>query len=265
MHPVLIRIGPLTIHTYGVLVAAGFLLGLALAVKQAKREGVPPERILDIGFYVLLSAIIGSRLLFVAINAGHYAEHPLDIIKIWEGGLVFYGGLILAVPVAIAYMRKHRLDAGTVTDIFAPSLAIGHAAGRLGCFSAGCCHGKPADVAWAVTFFDPESIAVTGIPLHPTQLYESLGEFLNFLVLIALRRRQSFKGQLFWTYIFLYSFLRFVVEFYRGDAARGYLVAGISVSQGISIVMGLTAMAVIVNKIRNKRAIRVSGRDEPEP
>lgn len=253
MHPVLVRFGPLTIHTYGVLVAAGFLLGLALAVKQAKKEGIPQERIIDIGFYVLVAAIIGSRLLFVAVNAGHYLKHPLDIFKIWEGGLVFYGGLILAIPSALWYIRKHNLDAWRITDIFAPSLAIGHAVGRIGCFAAGCCYGRLSELPWAVTFHDPECLATTGIPLHPTQLYESAGELLNFLILITLRRYQSFKGQLFWTYILLYSLLRFVVEFFRGDEARGYLFGGISVSQGISVIMGVVAISVIAGKLLNKR------------
>jgi phosphatidylglycerol:prolipoprotein diacylglycerol transferase len=252
VHPVFIRIGPLSIHTYGVLVAAAFLLGFSLAVRQGKKQGIPPERIIDIGFYALLAAIVGSRLLFVAINAGHYLKHPLDVMKIWEGGLVFYGGLLLAVPVALWYIRKHSLDMGSLMDIFAPSMAIGHAVGRLGCFFAGCCYGKPAGVPWAVTFLDPECLARTGIPLHPTQLYESLGEFLNFLILITLRRWQSFKGQLFWTYIVLYSALRFTVEFFRGDAARGYVVAGISVSQGISLIIGLAAVVVIAKRIRHK-------------
>jgi len=249
MYPVLLRVGPLTLHTYGVLLAAGFLFGLAFAVKQARKEGIPGERIIDIGFYVLLSAIVGSRLLFVVINAGYYVKHPLDSLKIWQGGLVFYGGLALAVPVAIRYMRKHSLDIRNIADIFAPSLAIGHAIGRLGCFSAGCCYGKPAQIPWAVTFLHPESLARTGMPLHPTQLYESAGEFLNFLVLMALRRHRSFKGQLFWTYIFLYSALRFVVEFFRGDEARGFVLGGISVSQGISAIAGLVAITVIVRKM----------------
>ena len=253
MHPVLVRFGSLTIHTYGVLVAAGFLLGLALAVKQAKKEGIPQERIIDIGFYVLVAAIVGSRLFFVAVNAGHYLKHPLDIFKIWEGGLVFYGGLILALPSALWYIRKHHLDGWRITDIFAPSIAIGHAVGRIGCFAAGCCHGRLCELPWAVTFHDPESLATTGIPLHPTQLYESAGEFLNFLILITLRRYQSFKGQLFWTYIFLYSVLRFVVEFFRGDEARGYLFGGISVSQGISVIMGIIAISVIAGKLLNKK------------
>ena len=252
MHPVLIRIGPLTIHSYGLFIAAGFLIGLSLAVHQAKKQGISAERITDIGFYLLLSAIIGSRLLFVAISARHYLDHPLDIFKIWEGGLVFYGGLILAVPVAIWYVRRHRMNLWDTADIFAPSLAIGHAIGRLGCFAAGCCYGKPAhDLPWAVTFSDPECLANVGIPLHPVQIYESLGELLNFFILVTLRKHQSFKGQLFWTYILLYSLLRFAVEFFRGDEVRGFIVSGISVSQGISVITAVLAV-VLLRKLSRK-------------
>lgn len=256
MHPDLIKIGPLTIHTYGVLVAVGFLVALLLAVRQAGKQGISSNTILDLGFYVLVSAIVGSRLLFVFTNINHYVKHPLDIFKIWEGGLVFLGGLILATLVAAWYMRKHKLDTWTIADIFAPSIAIGHAIGRLGCFSAGCCYGKEAEgLPWAVTFLNPESLAKLGIPLHPTQLYESFGELLNFIILIILRRRQSFKGQLFWTYILLYSVLRFVVEIYRGDEIRGFFISGISVSQGISIIMAIVALIVIAGKLVNNRKL----------
>lgn len=247
MHPILFRFGPLTIHTYGFLVAAGFLLGLALAVKQAKKQQIAPDKIIDLGFYMLLAAIAGSRIFFVIINAGFYLKNPLSIFKIWEGGLVFYGGVLLAVPTAIWYVKKNRLGIWSTADVFAPSAAIGHAIGRLGCFSAGCCYGKPAPgLPWAVTFSDPESLAQIGIPLHPTQLYESAGEFINFLILITLRKHQSFKGQLFWTYLLLYSVLRFIVEFFRGDEARGFLIGSISISEGISVLMFLGAIVGLV-------------------
>jgi len=244
MHPELFKLGPLTIHTYGVLVAAGFLLGLGLAVRQAKKEGIPPDKIVDLGFYILLSALIGSRLLYILINASHYLKNPLDIFKIWEGGLVFYGGLLLAVPTVLWYIKKNSLGVWSIADIFAPSIAIGHALGRLGCFFAGCCYGKTAEgLPWAVTFTDPESLAIVGVPLHPTQIYESLGEFINFLILITLRRYKSFNGQLFLTYIILYSVLRFIVEFFRGDVGRGFIMSQLSLSQGISILMFLVAVA----------------------
>lgn len=247
MHPELFKLGPFTIHTYGVLVAAGFLLGLGLAVRQAKKDGIPPDKIVDLGFYILLSALIGSRLFYILINASHYLKNPLDIFKIWEGGLVFYGGLLLAVPTVLWYIKKNSLGVWSIADIFAPSIAIGHAIGRLGCFFAGCCYGKPAEgLTWAVTFTDPESLAIIGVPLHPTQLYESLGEFINFFILITLRKYKSFNGQLFLTYIILYSILRFIVEFFRGDVGRGFITSQLSLSQGISILMFLVAVAGLV-------------------
>jgi len=256
MHPVLFRIGPLTIHTYGLLVAVGFLIGLGFAVRQARKEGIPADKIIDLGFYILLTAIIGSRLGFILINASYYIKNPLDIFKIWEGGLVFYGGVLLAVPTAVWYVKKNGLGIWRTADVFAPSIAIGHALGRLGCFFAGCCYGKTAEsLPWAVTFTDPECLARIGIPLHPTQLYESAGEFINFLILITLRRYKSFNGQLFMTYLLLYSVLRFIVEFFRGDVSRGFITPQLSVSQGISILMFLIAVAgLIVLRQRNSRA-----------
>jgi len=247
MFPILIKIGPITIHTYGVFIAIGFLTGLVLAVRQAKKQGIPAEKIVDLGFYMLIAAVVGSRLFFIITNAGFYFKNPLAIFKIWEGGLVFYGGVIFAIPTAIWYMRKKGLDIWNTADIFAPSLAIGHAIGRLGCFSAGCCYGVQAgDHPFAVIFKDPECLAPRGIPLHPTQLYESAGEFFNFIVLIVLRRHRSFKGQLFWTYLLLYSVLRFIIEFFRGDEIRGFLFGNISVSQGISALIFIIAVAGIM-------------------
>ncbi len=243
MYPVLFKFGPLTIHTYGVLVATGFLLGIGLAVRQAKKEGIPSYKIVDLGFYILLSAIIGSRLFFIFINAGHYIKNPLDIFKLWGGGLVFYGGILFAVPTVIWYAKKNGLALWSMADVFAPSIAIGHSIGRIGCFFAGCCYGKPAEgLPWAVTFTNPQSLAQIGIPLHPTQLYESAGEFINFLLLITLSRHKSFDGQLFLTYVLFYSGLRFIVEFFRGDIGRGFIIYNISLSQGLSVLMLLIAL-----------------------
>ena len=255
MHPILFRLGPLTIHTYGFLIAIGFLLGLWVALIQAKKEGIPSDKMVDLAFYILLAAIIGSRLLFVLINLDHYLYNPIDIFKIWEGGLVFYGGVLLAVPAAIWYLKKNGLGVWSTADIFAPSIAIGHVFGRLGCFSAGCCYGKISQtLPWGIVFSDPDCLAPTNVPLHPTQLYESAGEFLNFLLLIALRRHKSFDGELFMTYLLFYSVLRFIVEFFRGDVARGFIIGGLSVSQGISIIMFAAASAgFFVLRRRNRR------------
>jgi len=261
MHPILIRLGPLTIHTYGFLIAVGFLVGLWVAALQAKREGVPSDRIIDLGFYILLAAIIGSRLFFILVNLDHYMGNPADIFKIWEGGLVFYGGVLLAVPTAVWYVKKNAMGIWNTADIFAPSIAIGHVFGRLGCFAAGCCYGKTAQsLPWGIIFTDPDCLAPTNVSLHPTQLYEAAGEFVNFLILITLRRYKTFNGQLFMAYLLLYSVLRFIVEVFRGDVGRGFLIRNLSVSQGISIIMFLVAVAGLLvlrqkNKQKNRRIL----------
>jgi phosphatidylglycerol---prolipoprotein diacylglyceryl transferase len=243
MFPVLIEIGPLTIHTYGLLIATGFLIALSLAAREAKRQDIPNESVIDVGFYALVAGIIGSRLFFILTNWQYYAEHPFDIIKIWEGGLVFYGGLLFAIPAVIWFTRKNKFSLWKITDIWAPSIAIGHAIGRLGCFSAGCCYGRPAEgIPWSVTFTNPDSLAVTGMPLHPAQIYEASAEFLNFLFLIFMRKYRSFDGQLFWIYILNYSIIRSVVETFRGDQVRGFLFSGFSYSQAISVAMFATAV-----------------------
>jgi phosphatidylglycerol:prolipoprotein diacylglycerol transferase len=246
MYPVLFRFGPLTIHTYGFLIATAFLVALWLAVKEAGKRGVPYEKIVDQAFYTLVAGLVGSRAFYVATNWSYYAANPLDIVKIWQGGLVFYGGVLLALPVSVWFARKAALPLWDAFDLWAPSIALGHAIGRLGCFCAGCCYGKPAGaLPWAVVFNDPGSLAVKGVPLHPAQLYESIGEALNFLILITLRRRQSFRGQLFWVYILNYSIVRSVVEAFRGDEVRGFIGGGVSISQGISIAMLLSALLML--------------------
>jgi phosphatidylglycerol:prolipoprotein diacylglycerol transferase len=242
MHPILIRIGPLTLHTYGVFVALGFIVGLMLALHQGKKEGFSKDKILDIGFYTLLSAIIGSRLFYVLVEYKYYIKNPIDIFKLWQGGLVFFGGLLLALLVLTIYFRKNALPVWKTLDLFAPSLAIGHAIGRLGCFSAGCCHGKPANLPWSVTFTNPDSLAIIGVPVHPTQLYEALSLSISFGILILIRKYKRFNGQIFWTYAMLYSVVRFTIEFFRGDEVRGFIYKNLSIAQGISVVLFITAI-----------------------
>ncbi len=245
MFPVLIRIGPLTIHTYGFLIALAFVVALWLALRQGAREGLPKEKLSDVGFYALFAGIIGSRLVFIATEWQHFAAHPLDMVKIWEGGLVFYGGVIAALPVAVWYAKRSGLPLWQTADIWAPSIAVGHAIGRLGCFCAGCCYGLPTDLPWGVTFTNPETLAVRGVPLHPTQLYESAAELVNFGILLVIRRHKAFHGQLFWIYVLNYAVIRAVIEVFRGDLERGFILPGVSLSQGISIAMFAAALAFL--------------------
>jgi phosphatidylglycerol:prolipoprotein diacylglycerol transferase len=161
--------------------------------------------------------------------------------------------MLFAIPTVIWYARKKGLQLWQTADIWAPSIAIGHAIGRLGCFCAGCCYGRPAEgLPWAVTFNNPDSLAIIGTPLHPTQLYESAAEFLNFLFLIIFRRYQTFKGQLFWIYILNYSVIRSAVEMFRGDQVRGFLFPGFSYSQAISVAMFITALSFLIILQRKK-------------
>jgi len=231
-------IGPIPIRLYGLMIAVGFVVGVFLAARQARRESMNADRITDLCVYMLLMAIIGSRLLFVLTNLKDFASNPLDAFALWKGGLVFYGGLLAALPVGIWYVKKHNLPVWQTADIMAPSVSIGHAFGRLGCFFAGCCYGAPCDGPLCITFHDPHSLAPLNTPLFPTQLAESSGEFLIFCTLLLVRRSKSFNGQIFWLYGLLYAVLRFIIEFFRGDVIRGLYFGGvISTSQIIAIGM----------------------------
>lgn len=258
MHPILFKIGPITIYTYGVLIATAFFLGLALAARQARVEGEDPQKIMDLSFYILISAIVGSRLLYIVVEYKEYISNPLRIFKVWEGGLVFYGGFIMAMAVVIIYIRKHGMNLWKVGDILAPSVAIGQGVGRLGCFFAGCCYGRETDVPWAVIFKDPNTLAPMDVHIHPTQLYDSANGFIIFTALIILRKFKKFDGQLFWTYTLLYAVGRFIVEIFRGDE-RGFVIESfLSTSQFIAIP--LFAVSIIM-MIKLKRIKGVRGKD----
>jgi len=246
MHPILFRIGPFSLHTYGLFIATGVLLAIALAARGARREGVDPQKMLDLGFYLLVASIIGSRLLFVLIFYRDYLPRPWSIFKLWEGGLVFYGGFALALPIGIWYLRRHDLPLWRTADLWAAPLSLGHALGRIGCFAAGCCYGRPTSLPWGITFSDPQSLAILGVPLHPVQLYEASSNFLLFLFLSLFGRFRRFEGQIFWLYVLLYSAIRFLVEFYRGDARGFILPPYLSISQGVSILLAAASLIMLL-------------------
>lgn len=235
MYPILAEFGFITVHTYGLLVASGFLIGIILAAQQAKREGLDPQVILDLCFFILVSAILGARFLFVAIEYEYYLEHPLKALMFWQGGLVYYGGLIAAVATGWFFIHKHKLPTWQVADLIAPSLAIGQGVGRWGCLFAGCCYGAPTDLPWGITFTNENSLAPLNVALHPTQIYLSLNGLFIFSVLIWMRKRKVFHGQIFWMYGVLYSIGRFIIEFFRDDN-RGAVFGGVlSTSQFIGV------------------------------
>ncbi|MBI4887781.1 MAG: prolipoprotein diacylglyceryl transferase [Acidobacteria bacterium] len=239
----------MTIYSYGVLLAVSYLLGLWLAMRRARRWGLDANRILDLGIYIIIAALVGAKLLLLVVDYDQFSRSPADLLSLARSGGVFYGGLILAVLVGFWYVSRHRLPFWTTCDVFAPGIALGHVTGRLGCLAAGCCYGRPTSVAWAITFTNPLAAANVGtplgIPLHPTQLYEAGAELLILGVLLATERRgRAFRGRTFWAYMFLYAVSRFIIEFYRGDP-RG-VVLGLSTSQFISVVLAPLSLIMLV-------------------
>lgn len=252
MHPVLFEIplaGGLKVHAYGLMVAIGFLAALAWIRYQAKREGLSPQAMTDFAFWLMLAALVGSRLAFLIVDWRYYLQDPLAALRIWEGGLVFYGGLIACILTAWLYLGRHGLNFWKVADVFMPGVALGHAFGRIGCFLAGCCYGKTCDPhAWYAVVYParPEGLAPAGIPLYPSQLFESAAEFLIFLFLAWRSRKKGFDGQILLLYLITYAILRYVIEFFRGDRERGFVVPGwLSTSQMLSLVLLAAALAVL--------------------
>jgi phosphatidylglycerol:prolipoprotein diacylglycerol transferase len=263
MYPVLFdlglgRFGHFTIGTYGLFYALGFLLALRLAVVYARREGIETARIVDLGIVTLLAGFVGAKLLLYVLDARYYLAHPMEMIRSLRSAGVFYGGFILAALAALLYIRRHRLPLGRVADLAAPPLALGQAIGRLGCFFAGCCYGRACDLPWAVTFTEPRAYELTGVPLgmplHPTQLYHALADFAVLALAARALRRRRFPGQVFWIYVLAYSTLRFVVEVFRGDAARGVFLDGrLSTSQIIALPAILAAVVMLRRLGRRSR------------
>lgn len=241
MFPKLFDLGPLTVYSYGVLLAAAYLGGLQLALVRARQRGLDPARIMDLGIYIIVSALVGAKLLLVVVDADHFIENPRDLLSLVRSGGVFYGGLLLAVAVGLWYVRKHRLPTWEVGDIVAPGIAFGHVVGRFGCFLAGCCYGRPTDVPWAVVFTNPLAAENVGTPLgvhlHPTQLYEAGAELVILVLLLVFERKgRPFPGRTFWGYMLVYGLSRFVIEIYRGDP-RGMVFGDVSTSQFISLLI----------------------------
>jgi phosphatidylglycerol:prolipoprotein diacylglycerol transferase len=254
MHPILFEIGGFPVYTYGVLLAAAYLLGLQFALMRAKRRGLDPNRVMDLGIWIIVSALAGAKLLLLVVEWDTYGRNPRELLTLVRSGGVFYGGLIAAVSVALWYLWRHKMPVWEVTDVFAPGIALGHVVGRLGCLFAGCCFGKPTSVPWAITFHNEYAAANVGtplnVPLHPTQLYEAGAELLILLFLLAIERRgRPFAGRTFWGYLLLYGISRFIIEFFRGDS-RG-TIGMFSTSQFVSLlIVPLSIIMLIVLRRR---------------
>jgi phosphatidylglycerol:prolipoprotein diacylglycerol transferase len=248
--PRLFQIGSFGVPTYGVLVATGVLVGLWISVRNSEKQGIKAENAWDFGIALVLAGIVGAKILYIILDwrTGHaYGQNLREIFSLdtLQAGGVFSGGLLAAFIVSVWFLRKHHMPALRTFDGFAPGLAMGHAIGRVGCFAAGCCYGKPTDHFWGVTFTNPLAHTVVGTPLgealEPTQLIESAAELCIFFILTWMFARKKFDGQILGAYLFLYGIARFLIEFLRGDPGRGGpFVVGLSGTQLIAIGLVLT-------------------------
>jgi phosphatidylglycerol:prolipoprotein diacylglycerol transferase len=253
MYPRLLELGPITIYTYGVLLAAAYLLGLKLAMVRATNRKLDETRVLDLGIYIIIAALIGAKLLLFFTDMKTYTTDPHALLDLAREGGVFYGGLILAVVVALWYIKRVGLPLWTTCDVFAPGIALGHVVGRFGCFFAGCCYGKPTTLPWGITFRDPFAAVNSGtplnVPLHPTQLYEAGAEALILGLLLATESRgRRFPGRTFWLYILLYAVSRFILEYFRNDPRGSVSILSIvfSTSQVISLILAPLSIVMLV-------------------
>jgi phosphatidylglycerol---prolipoprotein diacylglyceryl transferase len=243
MHPLLFKLGPIPIHTYGFLIAMGFLVALVVIRSLAIRSRLDVEKTLDLTFWSLLVGFLGARVLFILTRLSFFAADPGAAFRVWEGGLVFLGGPIAVVPFVLWFVRRHSLPLWRTMDAMIPGLVIAHVFGRLGCLSAGCCYGKPTELPWGIRFHTELVDRIFwDIPLHPTQLYESSSLLVLFVGLLLLYRKKAFDGQVVLTYFMAYPVIRSVIEIFRGDLIRGFVIEDVlSTSQFLSILVFLGA------------------------
>ncbi len=237
VHPIL--------HSYGLLLFGGFILGLWVAARRSHRYRIDSRDIYDLGIWLVLGALVGAKALLILLNPERFLQNPLGFLG---AGGVFFGGFLGAAAAAIWFFRARGISVWNGGDLLAPSIALGHCTGRLGCFAAGCCYGTPTEGLTGVTFSDVYANEVTGVPLHtplhPTQLYEAGVELALFGFLLWLAPRRRFEGQLFVTWLALYSVARFFIEFFRGDPRGSPFDGPLSTSQALGIVLLAAAFAI---------------------
>lgn len=260
MFPYLFEISGNPVHTYGVLIAVGFVLATQMIAREAKRLGeARPDHFTDLAFYLLMVGLVGSRVLFIIVNWREYAKHPIEILYFWRGGLVFYGGFFLAVVYALWWCRRHRQPFFKIADIMIGMVAFNHAWGRIGCVAAGCCFGSITlsgvgiryPVGSVVQALQHGAGVVTtlepALPVHAVQLYEAMGELALFFAMLWMRQRKRYHGQLLLFWLACYPILRSVCEALRGDVERGFVIEGVvSTSQFVSLLTALAAVGLFM-------------------
>jgi len=261
MHPILFKIGNFNVGTYGLGLSIAFAVGIVLAYFRAKKEGQNPERVFNLCIWGILGGILGAKLLLVLVDIGYYLGNPKELLYVWRLGGVWWGGPIVGALVAWLYTRHYKMGFLKSADILSPSMAIGVAIGRIGgCFMAGCCYGRPTSCPLGVVFTNEYSHRMFGtpldIPIHPTQVYNSLANLVTFIILILIYRKKKFNGQIFLSYVMLYSVGRFITEFFRGDPRGSVSILSWQPSTSQFIAVIAVAAAAIAYRLLRRMAMR---------
>ncbi|MDR0401494.1 MAG: prolipoprotein diacylglyceryl transferase [Endomicrobium sp.] len=254
MYPILFSLKNFKIHTYGFFVALAFTISflyLYYSIKKIKKKIISYDELYHIFVYIMISGIFCARLFFIILNLEYFILYPIDVLKIWNGGLVYYGGFVGSIIFIFIYTKSKKIDLFNLCDIFAPSLALGHAIGRIGCFFAGCCYGKATNLPWAITFTNEYSLAIKHVSVHPTQIYESIINFLLFIILHFYSNGYGYfgnnsigSGMSVAIYLIVYGIARVVIEFFRGDTTKIYCTC-FSISQIISFFLFIFGVLII--------------------
>ncbi len=252
MHPILFKIGPITIYTYGVMVALGIFFGSLVLVKLSEREGIRREDVVDIAFWSIVAGFIGARLFFFLYNP-EYLKPWYRIFFVWEGGLVWYGGVVFGALTAIYFIVKRKIPVWRFADAIAIALSVGLGFGRIGCTMAGCCYGKVCHAPFAIVFTNPHSAAPLNVPLWPTEPISSAANFLIAFILYLLYKRRKTPGEIFGFYLIFYGIFRFLIEFVRATPKE--ILGTFSNNQVISIIMVAAGIVIVI--YRRKRTEEV--------
>jgi phosphatidylglycerol---prolipoprotein diacylglyceryl transferase len=257
MHPILFEVGSVTIYTYGFCIAIGALLGLTYMTWQGKKQfGLTFDATNSLFIFIVVAAIIGGKVFFFFEDPAYYVK---NVGKLFTGsGFVFYGSFLFAVPVMLWFFKRHKIPTMAMLDVMAVVTCIVHGFGRVGCFMAGCCYGKPTESIFGVTFTNPVCQAEPlNTPLHAAQPYEAGFIFCLLAILTILKARKQFDGQLFLLYLIIYSVGRAVLEIFRGDLARGFIVKDwLSHSQFISIIIIVVAGICYLRLSKKRQATK---------
>lgn len=239
MFPELIKVGGLTIYSYGLCILIGVVIAYIFFTRKAKAFGLNSEKVSEMFLWCVFGVFVGGKIFFFFEDPVHYWKNPSDFFDNFGSGFVFYGSFLTTVPILVWWFRKNKLPVWEMFDLIGIGGAFVHAFGKIGCFMSGCCHGKVCHNAWGVTFNHPLTNAEpAGVPLYPVQLWDSAIVFAAIAVMLWLQNRKQFSGQLFLIYGLWYALGRFLTENYRGDEARGYLFGGLlSHSQFIAILV----------------------------